>query len=468
MAAGLDGFTVRLNFLPRGRDRRPVLSSGRSRCRRRPHGGCHQLARQCQHQCSGPHRRAPKYWAHAAPGNTNSSFSVLFATGDQGTAAVVPDTNNVCIEAWANSAWRITHVIAYNGNPALDGYGIVLETNVYRAVLGGVGTVGTVPCPPGQWMHLALVCSNGTSNFFTNGQLAATISATPKPPTGSLTVGGPSTGDLALGGPSAGDSYVQGALDTVHGFVDEVRISTFATGGFQPADLLWVPLPKLMAIKRDAGNHIVISTPTIYSQVMLQATTDLPTTNWQTIAGPTDAGSPLAWTNSLQDNSRFYRLIEPAKTAPVMALFLDAGGFLADLNAYCLYTPPFFVDGLNIPIYLYPDGLDAGIPAVFDASTCLDSLSGTSNTLSFNWSIRKSLETGGEYVTSPGITGWGSPVLIISPISMASLPDIGDGFNDKYVMELTIRHIPFTSGVQPPQETGFGFCFQYEGSFPFP
>jgi len=116
----------------------------------------------------------------------------------------VPDTNNVCLEAWANSGWRSTHVIAYNGNPSLDGYGLVLDHDTYKAVLGGVGTVGSVSCPPGEWMHLALVSSNGTTKFFTNGQLAASISATPKPPTGNLTVG------------------------AFEGFADEVRISTFA------------------------------------------------------------------------------------------------------------------------------------------------------------------------------------------------------------------------------------------------
>ncbi|MDB6025084.1 MAG: Concanavalin A-like lectin/glucanase superfamily protein, partial [Verrucomicrobiales bacterium] len=127
---------------------------------------------------------APKYWAHAAPGNTNSTFSLLFSTTNQGTAAIVSDTNNVCLESWANTGWRSTHVVAYNGNRALDGYGLLLETNTYKAVLGGVGTVGTVPCPPGEWMHLALVCSNGTAKFFTNGVLAAAINATPNPPTG--------------------------------------------------------------------------------------------------------------------------------------------------------------------------------------------------------------------------------------------------------------------------------------------
>jgi hypothetical protein len=396
---------------------------------------------------------APKYWAHAAPGNTNSSFSMLFATGDQGTAAVVSDTNNVCIEAWASSAWRTTHVIVYNGNQSLDGYGIVLETNVYRAVLGGIGTVGTVPCPPGQWMHLALVCSNGTANFFTNGQLAATISATPKPPTGNLTVGGPSTGV----------NVVQGIFDYVQGFVDEVRISTFATGGFQPADLLWVPLPRIMAIKRDAANHIVISTPTIYSQVMLQETTNLPTTNWQTIAGPTVAGSPLVWTNSLQENSRFYRLIELAKTAPVMGLFFSQDGSIYDLDLYPLYSQDYFLDVYNIPIYRLINGVDATTPGVFDASTCLDSLSGTSNTLSFNWLLKKPIAAGGDIITPAGFTGFDSPVLHFSPNSLYTLPYNSDGVSDEYIMVLTIRHIPFSSGVQPPQDTAFGFRFQYVG-----
>ncbi|HEY1663303.1 MAG TPA: LamG-like jellyroll fold domain-containing protein, partial [Verrucomicrobiae bacterium] len=136
---------------------------------------------------------APKYWVEAAPADPVSSCSILFSTADQGSAAVVTNIDNVCLEAWASTGWRNTHVIAYNGNSSLDGYGIILNQTNYLAVLGGIGTVATVPCPPGYWMHLALVCQNGTVAFYTNGILAAITNATPNPPTGNLTVGGPNT-----------------------------------------------------------------------------------------------------------------------------------------------------------------------------------------------------------------------------------------------------------------------------------
>src|SRR5882672_3430230 len=153
-------------------------------------------------------------------------------------------------------------------------------------------------------MHLALVCSNGTAKFFTNGQMAASISAVPKPPTGNLTIGGPNTGG-----------------SDVQGFVDDVRISTFAAGAFDLTDLLYVPLPpRSLAITRGAADKYVISWPSIYSSAVLQEATNLTSPNWQPIASPVVLGTQRVWTNSLQGNARFYRLTETAKAAPVQVV----------------------------------------------------------------------------------------------------------------------------------------------------
>ncbi|MDB6024975.1 MAG: hypothetical protein JWM68_1198 [Verrucomicrobiales bacterium] len=387
---------------------------------------------------------APKYWNHAAPGNINSTFSLLFSTTNQGTAAIVSDTNNVCLEAWANTGWRSTHVVAYNGNPTLNGYGLVLETNTYKAVLGGVGTVGAVPCPPGQWMHLALVCSNGTANFFTNGVLAAVINATPLPPTGNLTIGGPNTG-----------------TNDVQGFVDEVRISTFAPGGFSAGDLLYTPRLGSMTITHLAPDKVVISVPTIYSSVTLQASTNLTMTNWQSLAAPAVLGNQQVWTNSLQGTARFYRLTKAIGDKPVPVIIMEQEGnpFPLTFNGSFVIEP---LDG--IPSYTEAD-TSSTVPVIYDASASLDPFSGSSNTLSFHWEIWKSEYYGGTTYTSYGVTGYHAPVLQIGPNSMPDLTDHGtDSDMAFWRVRLTMQHIPFTPDVVPAQETVLWFRFHYLAS----
>lgn len=385
---------------------------------------------------------APKYWNHAAPGNTNSTYSLLFSTTNQGTAAIVADTNNVCLEAWANSGWRSTHVVAYNGNAALNGYGLVLETNTYKAVLGGVGTIGTVACPPGQWMHLALVCSNGTAKFFTNGVLAAAINATPNLPTGNLTIGGPNTG-----------------TNDVQGFVDEVRISTFASGGFSAADLLYVPPLGSMTITPIAPDKVVISVPTIYSSVTLQVSTNLTATNWQSLAAPAVLGNQQVWTNSLQGTARFYRLTKAIGDKPVPMVTMEQEGNIVPLS---FEGDNFVVEPSdNIRNYTQAD-TSATVPVIYDASTSLDPFSGSSNTLSFHWEIWKSDFYGGAQYTSYGVTGYHAQVLRFGE---NSLPDLEDGGADPNMaywrVRFTLQHIPYTPGVVPAQETVFWFRFKY-------
>jgi hypothetical protein len=387
---------------------------------------------------------APKYWSHAAPGNTNSTISLLFSTTNQGTATIVSETNNVCLEAWANTGWRSTHVVAYNGNRTLNGYGLVLETNTYKAVLGGVGTIGTVACPPGQWMHLALVCSNGTAKFFTNGVLAAATNATPVPPTGNLTIGGPNTG-----------------TNDVQGFVDEVRISTFAPGAFSAADLLYVPPVGRMTITPIAPDKVMISVPTIYSSVTLQVSTNLTTTNWLSLGAPTVLGNQQVWTNSLQGAARFYRLSKAIGDKPLPVITMEQEGYSTFMDFDSLFV---IEPWDNLPNYTQRD-MSATVPVIYDASASLDPFSGSSNTLSFHWEIWKSEFYGGNSYTSYGVTGYHAPVLRLEQNSMPNLEDNGWDIDMAFWrVRLSIQHLPFTPGVVPAQETVLWFRFKYLAS----
>jgi hypothetical protein len=394
---------------------------------------------------------SPKYWAHAAPGNTNSAYSILFSVGDQGTAAVVTNTGNVCLEAWANTGWRTSHVVVYNGDSATDGYGFVLSNNTYLAVLGGVGIAATIPCPPGSWMHLAMVCSNGVVAVFTNGTLAAVTNATPIPPTGNLFIGGPNVG-TAVSNPDPGYIY-----DYMHGFVDDVRISTFAPGGFKATDLLYTPaVPAPLSIGLSGGNAVVWM-PAGKNMARLQTTTNLTSASWQNADAPEVLAVQQARTNSIQGTANFYRL-NPAAASPVPAVMVNPDNTLVlSQGAPSVVTE---VDGL--PEYTIPEQyIDGEVDNNFDASGSVDLLSDSTNTLSYRWVVFVSEFNGGMWDTS--LPDYASPVL---PIPANSLPQLLEpnhpGPYDSSLywrVKLHVRHIPYTPNVG--QESIYWFRFQY-------
>ena len=412
---------------------------------------------------------SPKYWDHAARGNTNSTFSVLFSTTNQATSAVVPETNNVCLEAWANTGWRNYHVIAYNGDSTNNGYGFILVTTNYLAVLGGIGTVATIPCPPGLWMHLALVCSNGTVAVFTNGTLAAVTNATPNLPTGNLHIGGPNASDPAALAVDIRD------LD-IKGFVDDVRISTFASGAFDVADLLYAPSPQTQLSITRNGDNVVISVPANKTLARLQSTTSLTSTNWQNVDVPEALALQNTWTNSLQGAAQFYRLNPSSGIVPVV-LGSDEGnlpvpfgkGPTAIVNEeypvydeHCFFMGPLIV-GKVVKCYdIDGTGLFAESPQSFDASTSVDPLTETTNTLTFHWQISQSVKWGGRYYTH--LPDYHSPVFPIPVDSLESLQsDPNDPDASYWRMRLLMRHIPYTPG-EPLQQNFCAFRFLYIGS----
>ncbi|HEX9046960.1 MAG TPA: LamG-like jellyroll fold domain-containing protein [Verrucomicrobiae bacterium] len=389
---------------------------------------------------------APKYWATAASGNTNSSYSMMFSVGDEATAGVVTNTDNVCLEAWADTGWRASHVVAYNGDSATNGYGFILSNTNYLAVLGGVGIAATIPCPPGSWMHLAMVCSNGVVAVYTNGTLAAVTNAVPNPPTGNLFIGGPNVGAV----PNYDPTY---PYDFVDGFVDDVRISSFAPGGFNPADLLdRPPVGTPLSIGLSGGN-VMVGVPAGKTLARLQTTASLVSPNWQSADAPEVLATQQTRTDSIQGPAMFYRL-NPSAGSPVPAI-LDDGILIVSQGV------PTFTEWDGFPNYeAFPD-LDGTSFNLLDASASVDLLSDSTNTLSCHWVVYQPAVLGGLCYTN--LPDYNSLALPLAANSLPALQNTGDG-STFWRMEVFVRHIPYTPNVVPAQQSIFWFHVQYVSS----
>lgn len=160
-----------------------------------------------------------------------SVLSLLFFANTYGTNALIPGlTNNFGLELWVKpSATNATQCIAYNGNSGGSGWGLYLAGGQYRGLYGGVGFIGGAVAAPGLWTHLALVRDAGVTTLYVNGVAAgATSASTPNPPGGLFAVG-------AQPQNPANERF------TTSGYVDELRVFTFAPGGFSTNDLLLRP-----------------------------------------------------------------------------------------------------------------------------------------------------------------------------------------------------------------------------------
>lgn len=75
-----------------------------------------------------------------------------------------------------------------------------------------------------KWMHVAVVNTDGTNTFYVNGVQAGASTSVNTIPNGNIFAGGS-----------------PGTTPSFHGWMDELRISTFASGQFSTADLLLRP-----------------------------------------------------------------------------------------------------------------------------------------------------------------------------------------------------------------------------------
>jgi len=167
--------------------------------------------------------------ATAAASDTGSSLCTwLFTAGVYGLGTLIPATtvNNFGIELWVNpTSTSGGQALAYNGNAGSNGWGIYLTNGTYRAFFGGVTTFGFATATAGTWTHLALVRNNGTATLYTNGVAAgSTTTSAPLTPTGTFGLG------VNPGGGVPANEFV--------GYMDEVRVFTFAANAFSTSDLL--------------------------------------------------------------------------------------------------------------------------------------------------------------------------------------------------------------------------------------
>ena len=128
-----------------------------------------------------------------------------------------------------------TSLLAYNGQPDSNGFGLFLDGEDYVVRIGefqrvlGHATVG-------RWHHLAYVQSLGTASYYFDGKLVHETSSDPLPVS--------AKGGFWLGGMSAGDND-EGAL-LFNGWMDEVRYQSFnplAAGSFDPLSFLIRDVP---------------------------------------------------------------------------------------------------------------------------------------------------------------------------------------------------------------------------------
>ena len=155
-----------------------------------------------------------------------ASFLCVDFTGSSFASNSIVSTavNNFGIEAWVNPT-EVTsdQIIAYNGDTATSGWGIMISGSAYSALYGGKVIFSAGTAVPGVWTHVAVVRDNGTSTLYINGVAISTSPATPNVPVDNFAVGAP---------PFNPDNQF------FTGLIDEVRVFTFATGQFSNTDLL--------------------------------------------------------------------------------------------------------------------------------------------------------------------------------------------------------------------------------------
>ena len=168
-----------------------------------------------------------------APPPGSSAYLKLFGLADAyytpSPTQVIP-ADNFGIELWVRVA---TADLNQSGKKILllgnttGAYSITMNDggSGWRASTNGTSYIGDpVPATGDAWTHLALIRNNGVNEFYVNGVLA-----------GSNTNGTDNNGIIHLGINSGGGN-------TFKGDVDEMRLFTFNSGEFAPADLEF-PVP---------------------------------------------------------------------------------------------------------------------------------------------------------------------------------------------------------------------------------
>jgi hypothetical protein len=194
---------------------------------------------------------SPHYSANVpARGPSGDSLSMQFANVGLGGPAILgfygrPDSLSMVQQGYALEAWVKTgpnnldspsamSLIAYNGDPASNGFGLFQDGAKYVAdVSGTLHTLG--PAEIGVWHHVAYVQSLGTSSYYYDGQLVGESAkdALPTTAAGGFWIGGQ--------GSAAAPQYL------FNGWIDEVRYQSFnplSEGAFDPSSFLISAVPE--------------------------------------------------------------------------------------------------------------------------------------------------------------------------------------------------------------------------------
>jgi hypothetical protein len=199
---------------------------------------------------------APHYSSNTPAGYTLSKLSMAFANEGLGGPSFLgyytrpkplPTDQGYAIEAWVNTPTisplldppTAPHLIAYNGTPGTDGFGLYEIGGQYVARLGATDhPLG--PTGDDAWHHVAYIQSFDNASFYYDGKLVSSTTGDPTPlaPTGAFWLGGRNlTGD---------------DTDLFNGYIDEVRYQAYnpiAAGAFEPASfLIDAPEPSAIAL----------------------------------------------------------------------------------------------------------------------------------------------------------------------------------------------------------------------------
>lgn len=173
--------------------------------------------------------------SNAAGDTVGSTHAIAFDAGDGFELKGLPANpkDNIGVELWvrpsADGGFR--NLVNYGG---ASGIGIAQQNDGVWGIVYGKATAGFKRISPGEWIHLAMVIDNGVGRFFVNGQPAGE-----NPDARSW--GYPMSRSMTIGLP------VQKGNKPFEGEIDEVRVFTFPSGGFDPTDLLYFQQPDTAA-----------------------------------------------------------------------------------------------------------------------------------------------------------------------------------------------------------------------------
>jgi len=148
--------------------------------------------------------------------------------------------NNFAMEAWVyNTDSSEVQVIFYNGNTALNGFGLIYQGGLLRLQVNGFTGLNNVAMNINEWNHVAAVINDGSISLHLNG------------------VG--TTSDLTMPINATSPFIVSsGGGFGFRGYIDEVRAFTFTAGNFNSSMLGYSVIPEPSSFAAFAGAAMLV------------------------------------------------------------------------------------------------------------------------------------------------------------------------------------------------------------------